>query len=52
VLDNSAAPHTHASPIPEMDSPRRPKDQAPEAGTAPAINPNGATPVRRKEATP
>jgi peptide/nickel transport system permease protein len=32
VLDNSATPQTHATPIP-------------------AINPNGATPVRRKEAT-
>jgi hypothetical protein len=32
VLDNSAAPHTHATPVP-------------------AINPNGATPVHRKEAT-
>jgi peptide/nickel transport system permease protein len=33
VLNNSAAPHTHATPTP-------------------VINPNGATPVARREATP
>jgi peptide/nickel transport system permease protein len=33
VLDNSAAPHTHAGPVP-------------------LINPNGATPVAQREATP